>query len=196
MKEDSLRQSNKGFTLVEIVVTLVLFSIIATITTMGLISWQEYSTDMSMNENAELIYMAARNKIAQLRANDVLQEMEGWGPNVKHTPYKVTSSGDKYYAVCSNEDHKKYTSKDKNVSDSVSESAKLLFRLVSDYLYDDNMLDAYIAIEYTEDGNICAAFYSDRTSLGYGSGALDLSVDSNRTESKLYDACVGSYSPN
>ena len=195
MKEESLIKSNKGFTLVEIVVTLVLFSLIATITTLSLFSWQKYSTSMSMDENAELIYMAARNKIAMLRSNNVLMEQADWGSKAKPKLYKVNESKDIYYAVCSQDDYDNFTSKDKTVSDSVDGSAKLLFKLVSDYLHDKNMLKANIAIEYTEDGDICAVYYSDRTRIGYGSGDIDFSVESNKTGDKLSEAVIGSYIP-
>ena len=66
MKIRDLRQSNKGFTLVELCVVLVLFAILASVSTLSLLSWQENSTYQSQEDNAELVYMAARNKIAQL----------------------------------------------------------------------------------------------------------------------------------
>ncbi len=85
MKSMKLRQSNKGFTLVEILVTLVLFSVILSVTTFGIISWQHYSINTEQNENAELVYMAVKNKIAILKSNDSIDEVDGWAPDFDPT---------------------------------------------------------------------------------------------------------------
>ena len=76
MEKISIRQSNKGFTLVEICVVLLLITILATITTLSLINWQEYSINKKMDDNAELIYMAAKNKIAQLKSDNTFDSLK------------------------------------------------------------------------------------------------------------------------
>ncbi len=196
----SLRQSNKGFTLVEIVVVMVIISILATITTLSLIKWQEYSTYNSQEENAELIYMAAKNKIAKLKADNALDELKFWGKkgaqyaNVTYTNkyHKIDGNVPNdtiYYLVCGKDDYDKYTKKalgDKN--------KVLLFDILNDYILDNKILKANIAIEYSEDGTIYAVYYSDRTSFGYGASyAVNLSSSADTKTEKLYEKTIGAY---
>ncbi len=201
----SLKKSNKGFTLVEICVVMVIFSILASITTMSLISWQEYSTYTEQEEKAGLIYMAARNKIAQLRANNALDGLEGWGEKcignnklegISYTNSYITyPSGlapqTTYYTYCTSDDYEKYL--DNSLNDPVK---KLLFDLTVDFVYDKNMLKANISIEYSNDGTIHAVYYSDRTKINYASSGLDeynLSTSSSRASDRLYENIIGVY---
>ena len=138
MEKTSIRQSNKGFTLVELCVTLVLFAVLATITTMGLLKWQEYSTNKEMEDKAEIIYMAVRNSIAKLKANNVLEETEGWG----HSDSSTLGSDGKYHMVCTSGDYDDY------INGTLSQtSAKLLFNMTADYLHDKKILN-YISDKY------------------------------------------------
>ncbi len=184
-----LRQSNKGFTLVELCVVLVLISILATTTTMSLISWQEYSQENKQYENAELIYMAARNKISILKANGVLENFNGWAKDPT-----CNISGKKYYAVCKKGQYKDY-SKTNPIS---GNGTQLLFSLVAEYVYDKTILDANIAIEYLADGTICDIFYSDRSEeFKYGSGTtgtINLLNTENRKDDFLQNNMIGHYS--
>ena len=205
MENISIRQSNKGFTLVEICAVMVLMSILATITTLSLIKWQEYSINKTMEDNAELIYVAARNKIAQLKSNNALNELKNWGSNgsnnitgISYTNnYHLTnnpniSDENVYYLVCDKNDYDKYT------SNSLSDPNKiLLFDLLLDYTYKKDILKANIAIEYNEDGAIFKVYYSDRTSFGYGSSyAVDLSSNLDTSINNLYEKVIGLYSAN
>ncbi|MBR5180540.1 MAG: type II secretion system protein [Lachnospiraceae bacterium] len=205
MNIKSLKQSNKGFTLVEICVVMVIFSILASITTMSLISWQEYSTYTEQEEKASLVYMAARNKIAQLKSNNALEGLEGWGDKcngnnklegITYTNSYITypsglSPQTTYYTYCTADDYEKYL--DNTLNDPIK---KLLFDLTVDYVYDKNMLKANISIEYSADGTIHAVYYSDRTKINYASSGLEeynLSASSNRTSDKLYENIIGAY---
>ena len=182
-KRISLKQSNKGFTLVEICVTLVIFSLIATVSTMGLLKWQQYSSNNEMENKAELIYMAARNSIAKLKANNVLEETEGWGD------YSTMGTDGKYYLVCNAGDYKDY--KEGNLSDTKA-SAKLLFELTVDYLHDKKMLDHDIVVSYSYDGVVNAVYYSDRSRLNYKDSAGKINVLSSSSDT-LYENVVGVY---
>lgn len=183
----SLKQSNKGFTLVEICVVLVLISILATTTTMSLISWQEYSLENKQYENAELIYMAARNQISKLKANGILADYKGWQTR------SVTINGEsRYYAYCNKSDYSTYNKH----SAMDAKGSQLLFNLVAEYVYDKTMLDANVAIEYLSDGTICDIFYSDRSDdFCYGgSSGINLSLSANRQEAFLQENMIGHYS--
>lgn len=182
-KKISLRQSNKGFTLVELCVTLVIFSLIATISTMGLLKWQQYSSNNEMENKAELIYMAVRNSIAKLKANNVLDEIEYWGDN------STQGNDGKYYLVCNAGDYKDY--KEGNLSNTKT-SAKLLFDLTADYLHDKKMLNYDIVVSYSLDGVVHGVYYSDRSSLSYKDSAGKINVVSSDSDT-LYENVVGAY---
>ena len=182
-KRISLRQTNKGFTLVELCVTMVIFSIIATISTMGLLKWQQYSSNNEMENKAELIYMALRNSIAKLKANNVLDETEGWGD------VSTQDSNGKYYMVCNAGDYIDY--KEGNLSGSKA-SAKLLFDLTVDYLHDKKMLNYDIVVSYSIDGVIYGVYYSDRSSLSYKDSTGKINVLTSDSDT-LYENVVGAY---
>lgn len=190
MEKTSIRQSNKGFTLVEICVTLVLFSILATITTMSLIAWQENATYRTQEDNAELIYMAAKNKIALLNANNILDEQPEWGVNEIST---VTNVGNvkKCYAYCVADDYEKFK-KGNTLSNA---SAVLVFDLVSDHLYKKDLLEKYIMIVYSTDGLIEGVFYSDRSNIKnvFTTQNVDLSNLNGINYNMLMDSVIGAY---
>lgn len=198
MEKISIRQSNKGFTLVEICVVLLLITILATITTLSLINWQEYSINKKMDDNAELIYMAAKNKIAQLKSDNTFDELKNWcskDTNLKYiNKYHLIGSNNAleniYYLLCDKDDYLKYTKGNLNDNDK-----KFMFDLLKDYLHDKQLLKANIAIEYGEDGTIFAVYYSDRTSFVYGgSNAYDLSSPQAASQDKRYEKVIGLYS--
>ncbi|MBR4778123.1 MAG: type II secretion system protein [Lachnospiraceae bacterium] len=173
-KRISLRQSNKGFTLIEICVVLVIFSILSTIVVFNLISWQEYSTNMGQDQNAELIYTALRNKMAVFKANNTMDNM----------PDGI------YY--CLQGDYAKYKSKDTNLMN--NKYKKLFFDNVIPYIYDKKMLNAYIVAEIVN-GEIRTVLYSDRYNCTEGLPDNILLFSSLKSDSdKRYDNSVGMYS--
>ncbi len=184
-----LRQSNKGFTLVELCVTLVILSLIAATSVFGLVSWQAYATYMQQNENAEMVYIAAKSKLAKMKANNTFDEYKDWKackiPSDKVSEY---SGKTVYYAACKKGDYDNY-SEGSLTNDTTS--VHVVFDLIADSIYDKTLLDACISIEYTEDGKILSVFFSDRCDkFTYGSGGVDIS---QRTAEKLEENVVGCY---
>ena len=198
-----LRKSNKGFTLVEICVVLVLFSILASVTTLSLISWQEYSKYKSQEDNAELIYMAARNKIAQLKANNALDELSSWGEKISGNTVDPSSviyshTGTIYYAICKKGDYQNYNSSSDSTN-SPDKKASLIFELINNYISDKGILNANIAIEYSQDGTIYAVYFSDSTEMDYQSSGLGtnekfyMNGSYKHDSEKLYENVIGAY---
>ncbi len=208
MKSIKLRQSNKGFTLVEILVTLVLFSVILSVTTFGIISWQEYSINTEQNENAELVYMAVKNKIAILKSNNSIDEVEGWAPDFD--PENSTNSteediqemqiiADGFVMKCNMGDYELYKKKDYTNLYKSSKSAKLLFDFISPYIHDKKILDACISVEVEKNGNVRRVYYSkrwDKFTYDGESGSNSIRITNLwRHDSDLYDNMVGLYMP-
>ena len=185
-KRISLRQSNKGFTLVEIIVVFVIFSILAASTTLGLISWQTYAMNSKQDEYAEMIFMAAKNQFTARKANDVLEEDLFWAKPEAMVPGYT----DTYYMMCKKGDYKKYR-KNQNIPD----NTKLFFNFIDQYVYDKSLLDASIVIEYKADGTITNVLYSERINeMSYGTSGLSI-VSLKGSADLRYDNIVGMYEP-
>ena len=67
-------RSNRGFTLVEMIVTMMLLSILLTISVMGLMAWQDWSDFNQANEYAETMFLAAQNQLSEYNANGTLED--------------------------------------------------------------------------------------------------------------------------
>ena len=63
-------RSNRGFTLVEMIVTMMLLSILLTISVMGLMAWQDWSDFNQANEYAETMFLAAQNQLSEYNATE------------------------------------------------------------------------------------------------------------------------------
>ena len=71
-----MRDKNKGFTLVEMIVTLVVLSILLSLSVAGLLSWQDWSNFNRENEYAQILYIAAQNQLAEYGADGRLKELQ------------------------------------------------------------------------------------------------------------------------
>lgn len=76
MKTVQKIKSHKGFTLVEMVVTLVGLSIMLSLTVFGLLSWQDWSDFNRENEYAQTLFVAAQNQMTEYAADGRLQDMQ------------------------------------------------------------------------------------------------------------------------
>ena len=65
---------NKGFTLVELVVVLVLLGILVAMGVSGILSWQDYSRFKQENTDAETIFYAVQNQFTEYNASGVYKE--------------------------------------------------------------------------------------------------------------------------
>lgn len=74
MKNRLKLHKNKGFTLVELIVVLVLLTILISLGISGLLSWQDYSKFKQENTNAETIFYAVQNQFTEYGASGVFDE--------------------------------------------------------------------------------------------------------------------------
>jgi prepilin-type N-terminal cleavage/methylation domain-containing protein len=68
------KASNKGFTLVELIVVLVLLLILLGLSIAGILTWQDWSRFKKENTGAETIFYAAQNQLSELSATGVYKE--------------------------------------------------------------------------------------------------------------------------
>ncbi|MGN1204038.1 MAG: prepilin-type N-terminal cleavage/methylation domain-containing protein, partial [Lachnospiraceae bacterium] len=71
-----VHKNNKGFTLVEMIVTLVVLSILLSLSIAGLLAWQDWSNFNRENEYAQILYIAAQNQLAEFGADGRLEDLK------------------------------------------------------------------------------------------------------------------------
>lgn len=206
---------NKGFTLTEIIVTLVVMIIVAGVSAAAIINWQQHTKFRRQNENAKSIFTAASNQLTSLDAGNSLETFtdnfkNASGAYVKNcTPIDVTWltneagvyysdakdvwTNDAAYSIISIRTHKGDYSK--LVSGTLnSEEAKLVFKLLSDYITDSSILNSAIAIEFSpEAGQVFAVCCSDDNDFLYYEYETDTGnpLIDERDESYRKDIMVG-----
>jgi prepilin-type N-terminal cleavage/methylation domain-containing protein len=71
-----MKKKEKGFTLVELVVTLAVLVILLSVSVFGLVAWQEDSRFNQQNEYAQALFVAAQNQLAEYSRNGRLEEIQ------------------------------------------------------------------------------------------------------------------------
>lgn len=195
------KNKNKGFTLVELVVVLVIMGILLGLSVMGMMAWQDWSEFNKQNEYAQTLFVAAQNQLQEYSSNGVLQNFaldlkddediylrqldlstltdgDGNSYDVGEVWYEsvgkiepVKYRGYLVYASCKEGDYSDYLQGNLD-SDT---GAEIVFRLLENYVYDSSILNKAISVEFTpSDGQVFAVCYSDRnSSFFYGSESLN-----------------------
>lgn len=156
LKLKSVAGNKTGFTLIEVIVTMVILGILITGSVMSLMAWQRHSIYKKNNEYAQTLFLAAQSALASMEAGGGLDSLEQY----------VKGSSDN-----------EYCGKAENYSPSRSlyymdihmdeEDAHLqnnpLYQLLKNYVYDEQIFNAAIRLEFDpEDGSVYAVSYSER----------------------------------
>lgn len=172
-------RSNRGFTLVEMIVTMMLLSILLTISVMGLMAWQDWSDFNQANEYAETMFLAAQNQLSEYNANGTLEDFAKQTKNFSPAEVKLDSiyyeEGQAYsddsvwvtvnkgtlVSVRANKgDYSLYASG----KDTTSPTAPIVYQLLQGYLYDTSILNDAICVEFSlEDGQVFSVLYSAKS---------------------------------
>lgn len=172
-------RSNRGFTLVEMIVTMMLLSILLTISVMGLMAWQDWSDFNRANEYAETMFLAAQNQLSEYNANGTLEDFAKQTKNFSPAEVKLDSiyyeEGQAYsddsvwvtvnkgtlVSVRANKgDYSLYAAG----KDTTSPTAPIVYQLLQGYLYDTSILNDAICVEFSlEDGQVFSVLYSAKS---------------------------------
>lgn len=172
-------RSNRGFTLVEMIVTMMLLSILLTISVMGLMAWQDWSDFNQANEYAETMFLAAQNQLSEYNANGTLEDFAKQTKNFSPVEVKLDSiyyeEGQAYsddsvwvtvnkgtlVSVRANKgDYSLYAAG----KDTTSLTAPIVYQLLQGYLYDTSILNDAICVEFSlEDGQVFSVLYSAKS---------------------------------
>lgn len=172
-------RSNRGFTLVEMIVTMMLLSILLTILVMGLMAWQDWSDFNQANEYAETMFLAAQNQLSEYNANGTLEDFAKQTKNFSPAEVKLDSiyyeEGQAYsddsvwvtvnkgtlVSVRANKGDYSLYAAGKNTT---SPTAPIVYQLLQGYLYDTSILNDAICVEFSlEDGQVFSVLYSAKS---------------------------------
>lgn len=215
-------KSNKGFTIVELMVVIVVMTIVLGLSAYGILAWQDFAEFNKQNEYAQIIFTDAQIQLTEYSVNgkldsirDRLKKETGY-TNVVNVANIIASDGnnltlenvfseskgkseqEKYqeticYIKCDKGDYANYRD-----GVTVSKGAQIIFELLEPYIYDTSILNNSICIEFTpENAQIFSVCFSDKVdSFEYNqnNAAIDGTVNiSNRTESYRKERKIGYY---
>ena len=197
-----------GFTLVELVVTLVILAILAAITAGGLVAYLRLANFRQNEADAKTMYMAAQNALTHMetsgQAEDWLRRVynstEGTGGGVKDTymPKGTVKEGQSVIAL--------FLDKGEYSAASRSADGQLVVELLDQYTYDKSLFNAAICVEISVNGAaakditagaVYSVFYASRSQkLSFTAGATQTDVTNiqDRSYAARRQTLVGYYS--
>ena len=210
-----LKKENAGFTLVELMVTLMLVAILIGMSVAGIVQYQRWASWQQQEQYAKTLYTAAQSALTQYEMNGRSDELQidtahkgaGYGVICENNQMQVTlvtdagviadpsaiwsngsASGTLYYLVGTPADYQAYK------SGSGSAQQKLLYEIFDAYLYDKSILtEGCVSLEYDPNaGMVYSVLYSSRADgFSYGSGGSGMIDASVRTRDKRKNAGDG-----
>lgn len=168
----------KGFTLVELVVVLAIFGLLASITGLGLYSWTRYSINKENNENARTIFLAAQESLTHMQASGTLSEYSNLvvsdadkTPTASISPEISENISDRLYTIFYAPGSLEYRTLNTN---------ELVRKMLSPYLEGTGVFNHAFAIEFDpRDGVVYSVFYSKKAD------SLEYETDGNTKESGI-----------
>lgn len=156
LKLKSVAGNKTGFTLIEVIVTMVILGILITGSVMSLMAWQRHSIYKKNNEYAQTLFLAAQSALASMEAGGGLDSLE---------QYVKGSSDNEYCGKAENYSPSRslyYMDIHMNEEDAHLQSNPL-YQLLKNYVYDEQIFNAAIRLEFDpEDGSVYAVSYSER----------------------------------
>lgn len=150
MKRLHKNESNKGFTLVEVIVTCVILAILLAASVGAILRYRQYSMYKQNNEYAQTIFAASQSAMSYYKAGGKLEELAE-----EADANEVSAAGVK------NADSLRYLQINKE-EDGLKENP--LYKLLKDYVYDESIFDAAIRLEFNPStGTVYSVCYCDQT---------------------------------
>jgi len=181
MRNKKRESGNKGFTLVEMLVSFVILMILASLSVAGVLAYQDYADYKRQNSYAQTLFMAAQTK---LTSYSVRGQMDGLAEAAADTvelgtiltPDGISAaeskkgaavkSGNVCYLVGNRESYQKYCAGEyQGKTDKESMGYQALYDIFDEFLFDKSVLNACIAIEFNpECAQVYSVLYSDKCS--------------------------------
>lgn len=162
--------NKKGFTMVELLVTLAIMVVLAGVASMSLLAYNDYATFKRQNEYAQSLFVAAQNALTRYSENGELEgierQIEKYGLPLEKEMLRDGAAGqfnyeDRLYTIVLNKDG---TALNSNGSEEPNPILQSIFeQIFGPYVYDKSILsDASVAIEFDpRSGVVYSVLYSD-----------------------------------
>lgn len=177
-----MKNSNKGFTLVELVVSFVIILILASLSIAGVLAYQDYADFKRQNSYAQTLFAAAQQKLTGYSVRGEMDELKAVSDTPLLLDTVITPSGQSaedsaggqsakesgiYCLVGSKEAYERYLKGEyQGKKDMESRKYQMLYDILDDYLMDKSILSAAVALEYNpEKGLVYGVLYSDKNGL-------------------------------
>ena len=132
-----MKRKNKGFTLVELVVVLVIMTVILGIAIPSVLHYMKMAEFRKNEENAKTVYLAAESKLTYYRSSGQWEEFKKEVISQgKEAPFTDSKRKGKIYGITLDKEH-----------DGASASNNTVLGLLDGYTYDKSMLDAMMSAE-------------------------------------------------
>jgi len=181
MRNKKRKSGNKGFTLVEMLVSFVILMILASLSVAGVLAYQDYADYKRQNSYAQTLFLAAQTK---LTSYSVRGQMNGLAEAASDTVELGTiltpdgssaaeskkgaavKSGNVCYLLGNRESYQKYCAGEyQGKTDKESMGYQALYDIFDEFLFDKSVLNACIAIEFNpECAQVYSVLYSDKCS--------------------------------
>ena len=177
-----MKNSNKGFTLVELVVSFVIILILASLSIVGVLAYQDYADYKRQNSYAQTLFAAAQQKLTSYSVRGEMDELRAVSDTPLLLDTVITPSGQSaeesvggqsakesgiYCLVGSGEAYERYLKGEyQGKKDMESRKYQVLYDILDEYLMDKSILSAAVALEYNpEKGLVYGVLYSDKNGL-------------------------------
>ncbi len=203
-------KNNRGFTLVELIVTIAVSAILLSASVAGIIAWVHHADFVRNESYAETIYYAAQAELTRYRGNGQLAELDALVRSAgedkadimgKVPVYDVTDDHRAGLAGEGKADEYNERYKDRLYYLKKGEGPvgddNPLGGLLSDYIYDGSIMDGAVCVEFDpSDGTVYSVTYSDRnTVFTYGEAVEEKEFSLlDRTKGVREKSRVGYYS--
>lgn len=207
-----MKNKNQGFTLVELIVSFVILMMLASISLVGILAYQDFADFKRQNSYASTLFSAAQSELTSMSVRGSLKELLEVSDSELLLDTVVTDSGKKasdsqngletksgtiYYLTGTKETYQKYLAGEyAGKSDIESKKYQMLYRIFDSYIMDKSVLNAAISIEYEpERGLVYSVLYSDKVaSFTYTAKNKEGRVNIlNRQESYRSEYMIGFY---
>lgn len=179
MRTEKVVKKDAGFTLAELIVSFAVMMILASLSIGGILAYQDYADYKRQNSYAQTLFSAAQTKLTDLSVRGQREELEKAAINPLDLGTVITpdgtlasekqngesvKEGGVYYLLWNRKSYELYRSGELDgESDADSKSAQALYEILDEFLFDETILNACIAIEYNPgSGQVYSVLYSDK----------------------------------
>lgn len=181
--------SNKGYTLVEVIVVCIILGILAGVAAGGLIAYQRRSIFKKNNEYAQTIFLAAQTALSQAKnsgQSEELTELLENGNEGNELTSSMVKNGAKAQMKEAEAEKTRlyyYIFKKGDGKDAYSDAKKMVYDMILPYIYDADILNATFCVEFDPaDGIVYSVLYNDRASDFHYNGGESIEKNNDITD--------------